>query len=55
MSVTINPYTIKCLAIETEGETDLEEENGVYLGIENDRQEFKTSFFHAPANAKEQN
>ena len=26
-----------------------------YLGIENDRQEFKTSFFHAPANAKEQN
>lgn len=55
MQNVIKREIIKCLAIETEGETDLEEENGVYLGIENDRQEFKTSFFHAPANAKEQN
>ena len=55
MQNVIKREIIKCLAIETEGETDLEEENGVYLGIENDRQEFKTSFFHAPTNAKEQN
>ena len=55
MQNVIKREIIKCLAIETEGDTDLEEENGVYLGIENDRQEFKTSFFHAPANAKEQN
>ena len=55
MQNVIKREVIKCLAIEAEGETDLEEENGTYLGIENDRQEFKTSFFHAPANAKEQN
>ena len=55
MQNVIKREIIKCLAIETEGDTDLEEENGVYLGIENDRQEFKTSFFHAPASAKEQN
>ena len=55
MQNVIKREIIKCLAIETEGETDLEEENGTYLGIENDRQEFKTSFFHAPVSAKEQN
>lgn len=55
MQNVIKREIIKCLAIEAEGDTDLEEENGVYLGIENDRQEFKTSFFHAPTNAKEQN
>ena len=55
MQNVIKREITKCLAIEVEGETDLEEENGTYLGIENDRQEFKTSFFHAPANAKEQN
>ena len=55
MQNVIKREIIKCLAIEAEGETDLEEENGTYLGIENDRQEFKTSFFHAPVNAKEQN
>ena len=55
MQNVIKREIIKCLAIEAEGETDLEEENGTYLGIENDRQEFKTSFFHAPKNAKEQN
>ena len=55
MQNEIKREIIKCLAIEAEGETDLEEENGTYLGIENDRQEFKTSFFHAPKNAKEQN
>lgn len=46
---------IKMLAIDIEGDTDLEEENGMYLGIENDQNEFKTSFMFAPANAKEQN
>jgi len=55
MQNVIKREIIKCLSIETEGETDLEEENGIYLGIENNRQEFKSSFFHAPANAKEQN
>ena len=55
MQNVIKREIIKCLAIETEGETDLEEETGTYLGIENDRQEFKTSFFFAPTNAKEQN
>lgn len=55
MQNVIKREIIKSLAIETEGDTDLEEENGIYLGIENSRQEFKTSFFHAPANAKEQN
>ena len=55
MQNVIKREVIKCLAIEAEGETNLEDENGTYLGIENDRQEFKTSFFHAPKDAKEQN
>ena len=55
MQNVIKREIIKCLAIDVEGETDLEEENGTYLGIENDRQEFKTSFFYAPVGAKEQN
>lgn len=55
MQNVIKREITKYLAVETEGETDLEEENGSYLGIENSRQEFKTSFFYAPAKAKEQN
>lgn len=55
MQNVIKREITKYLAIETEGETDLEEENGSYLGIENSRQEFKTSFFYAPATAKEKN
>ena len=54
MQNVIKREIIKCLAIEAEGDTNLEDENGTYLGIENDRQEFKTSFFHAPKDAKEQ-
>ena len=54
MQNVIKREIVSSLAVETEGETDLEEENGIYLGIENDRQEFKTSFFHAPQSAKEQ-
>ena len=54
MQNIIKREIISTLAVETEGDTDLEEENGIYLGIENDRQEFKTSFFHAPQGAKEQ-
>lgn len=54
MQNVIKREIIANLAVETEGETDLEEDNGIYLGIENNRQEFKTSFFHAPTNAKEQ-
>ena len=53
MQNVIKREIISSLAVETEGDADLEEENGTYLGIENDRQEFKTSFFHAPQNAKE--
>lgn len=54
MQNVIKREIITSLSVETEGETDLEVENGIYLGIENDRQEFKTSFFYAPQNAKEQ-
>ena len=54
MQNVIKREIVKCLAIEAEGDTNLEDENGTYLGIENDRQEFKTSFFHAPKDAKEQ-
>jgi hypothetical protein len=54
MQNVIKREIIKCLAIEAEGDTNLEDENGTYLGIENDRQEFKTSFFHAPKDAREQ-
>lgn len=43
------------LAVETEDNTDFEEAAGPNLGVENSRQEFKTSFFFAPANAYEQN
>ena len=45
---------LKKLSISTEGEADLDEVNGEYLGIEDNTKEFKTSFFHAPTNAKEQ-
>lgn len=54
MQNVIKREIIANLSVETEGETNLEEDNGIYLGIENGRQEFKTSFFHAPHNAKEQ-
>ena len=45
----------KFLAVETEDNTDFEEAAGPNLGVENSRQEFKTSFFFAPKNAYEQN
>ena len=54
MQNVIKREIIASLSVETEGDTDLEEDNGIYLGIENNRQEFKTSFFHAPKDAKEQ-
>lgn len=54
MQNVIKREIIANLSVETEGETNLEEDNGIYLGIENGRQEFKTSFFHAPQSAKEQ-
>lgn len=55
MQNVIKREIVRCLAMETEGDTDLEEENGGWLGIENSRQEFKVSIFEAPKNAKEQN
>ena len=45
----------KFLAVETEDNADFEEAAGPNLGVENSRQEFKTSFFFAPPSAKEQN
>lgn len=51
----IKREVIKCLELDIETVTDLEEENGTYVGYENDRMEFKTSFFFPPANAKERN
>ncbi len=44
----------KYLAVQTEDSADFEETSGPNLGIENSRQEFKTSFFVAPANAAQQ-
>ena len=41
--------------METEDETNLEEENGIYLGIENLHQEFKTSFVYPPDNDMQPN
>ena len=38
----------KSLSVETSDETDLDEENGIYLGIEDRHQEFKTSFVYPP-------
>ena len=40
---------IKTLSIETENDTDLEEDGGIYLGVESGTQEFKTSMIY-PAN-----
>lgn len=54
MQNVIKREIITSLSVETEGDADLEEDNGIYLGIESNRQEFKTSFFHAPQTAKEQ-
>ena len=45
----------KFLAVETEDNTNFEEAVGPNLGVENSRQEFKTSFFFAPAGAGERN
>lgn len=38
----------KCLSLENADETNLDEENGIYLGIEDRHQEFKTSFVYPP-------
>ena len=46
---------VKSLSLETDDETDLEKENGIYLGIENLHQEFKTSFVYPPDNDMQPN
>lgn len=46
---------VKNLSLEMEDETNLEEENGIYLGIENLHQEFKTSFVYPPDNDMQPN
>lgn len=40
----------RTLSLDTDDETNLEEENGIYLGIEDLHQEFKTSFVFPPDN-----
>lgn len=55
MQNAIKREILKTLSLATDETTDFVEDNGEYLGIENDRQEFKYSFFIAPQNAKEQN
>lgn len=55
IKIVIKREITRFLAVETEDNTDFEETSGPNLGVENIRTEFKTSFFFAPANAKEQN
>lgn len=55
MQNVIKREILKHLAIDMEGDTNLEEENGIYLGMENDQTEFKMSFMEAPQTAREQN
>ena len=55
MKNVIKREITKSLAIETEENTNLEETTGVYLGIENSQQEFKTSFLVAPSGAYDKN
>lgn len=45
----------RCLSLETEDEMDLDDENGIYLGIEDQHQEFKTSFVYPPDNDMQPN
>ena len=45
----------KSLSMETQDETNLDEENGIYLGMENLHQEFKTSFVYPPDNDMQPN
>lgn len=45
----------KSLSLETKDETNLDEENGIYMGIENLHQEFKTSFVYPPGNDMQPN
>lgn len=55
MRNVIKREILKTLSVATEETpTDFAEDSGEYLGLENDRQEFKSSFFIAPQNAKEQ-
>lgn len=48
MRNAIKHELLKMLRIDDDSATDLEEEGGVYLGIENGHQEFKTSIIYPP-------
>ena len=50
MKNIIKREIMRSLSLETEDETNLDEENGLYLGIEDRHQEFKTSFVYPPDN-----
>lgn len=50
MKNIIKREIMSSLSIETDDETNLDEENGLYLGIEDRHQEFKTSFVYPPNN-----
>lgn len=53
MKQIVRGQILKELSIDDEEDIDLEDENGISLGIEDRLKEFKTSFFVAPANAIE--
>lgn len=55
MQNAIKHEILKKLKIDDDSETDLEDEGGAYLGIENGHQEFKTSFVYPPANNMQPN
>lgn len=46
----IHREIIRTLSLETETETDLEADKGIYLGVESGTQEFKTSMVYPPDN-----
>lgn len=50
--VHIKKEIIANLSVDTESKTDLEENKGVYYGIEDVTKEFKPSFFEAPDNSR---
>lgn len=54
MKDVIKREIVKTLSIDEGENADFDKGNGVYLGMESDRQEFKSSFFTAPSSAKEQ-
>lgn len=55
MEGVIKREILQCLTVGQDGNPNYEEEAGTNIGVEGSTIEFKTSFFEAPADAKEQN